>query len=36
MQRQFALLYRKDSYLAPAALRFMEFLRSKGQSLFAK
>lgn len=36
MQRQFALLHRKDSYLAPAALRFMELLRSKGQSLFAK
>ena len=36
MQRHFALLHRNDSYLAPAALRFMELLRTKGQSLFAK
>ena len=36
MRRQFALLHRKDGYLAPAALRFMELLRNKGQSLFAK
>ena len=36
MRRHFALLYRKDSYLSPAALRFMDLLIRKGQSLFAK
>jgi DNA-binding transcriptional LysR family regulator len=36
LRRQFALLYRQDSYLSPVALRFMELLRRKGQSLFAK
>lgn len=35
MQRQFALLHRNDSFLSPAALRFMELLRNKGQGLFA-
>ena len=34
--RQFALVHRKDAYLSPAAVRFMELLRERGQSLFAK
>jgi DNA-binding transcriptional LysR family regulator len=36
MRRQFTLLYRRDSYLSPVALRFVELLRGKGQILFAK
>jgi DNA-binding transcriptional LysR family regulator len=36
MRRQFALLYRRDSYLSPAAVKFMDLLRTRGQSLFAK
>ena len=34
--RQFALVHRKDAYLSPAAVRFMELLRERGQSLFTK
>ena len=36
MRRQFALLYRRDGYLSPAALRFVDLLMRKGQTLFAK
>ena len=36
LRREFALLHRKDSYLSPVAVRFIELLRSKGQSLFGK
>lgn len=36
LHRQFALLYRRDAYLSPAALRFVDLLRSKGQSLYGK
>lgn len=36
LHRQFALIHRKDSYLSPVVLRFMELLRTRGQSLFAK
>ena len=36
LRRQFALIHRKDSYLSPVVLRFMDLLRTRGQSLFAK
>jgi DNA-binding transcriptional LysR family regulator len=36
MRRQFALLYRTDAYMSPAAVRFTELLMRKGQTLFAK
>jgi DNA-binding transcriptional LysR family regulator len=36
MRRRFALLQRKDGYLSPAALRFVDLLMRKGQTLFAK
>jgi DNA-binding transcriptional LysR family regulator len=36
MRRQFALMYRKDAYMSPAALRFADLLTRKGQNLFAK
>ena len=36
MRRHFALMYRKDGYLSPAALRFVDLLMRKGQFLFAK
>ena len=35
MRRRFDLAYRKDSYLSPAALRFVELLRSRGEAIFA-
>jgi DNA-binding transcriptional LysR family regulator len=35
MRREFALEYRKSSYLSPAALRVIEELRSRGRLLFA-
>jgi len=35
MRRRFEIAYRKDSYLSPAALRFVELLRERGEALFA-
>ncbi len=34
MKRRFAVSYRKDSYLSPAARRFVELLRKRGKALF--
>ncbi|MGE5639326.1 MAG: LysR family transcriptional regulator [Clostridia bacterium] len=34
MKRRFAVSYRKESYLSPAARRFAELLRTQGKSLF--
>ena len=34
MRRKFALTYRKDSYLSPAARRCVELLRARGKELF--
>ena len=34
MKRRFAVTYRKDSYLSPAARRFMDLLRTRGRALF--
>ena len=34
MRRRFELAYRKDSYLSPAALRFVDLLRARGEELF--
>ncbi len=34
MKRRFAVSYRKDSYLSPAAHRFVELLRTRGRELF--
>lgn len=36
MRRQFALLYRKEANLSPAALEFIDLLVRKGQGLFSK
>jgi hypothetical protein len=36
MRRRFAVTYRKESYLAPAALRCVELLRSRGKRLFER
>ena len=36
MRRHFAVTYRKESYLAPAALRCVELLRSRGKRLFER
>jgi DNA-binding transcriptional LysR family regulator len=35
MRRQFDAVYRRDSYLSPAARRLLEMLRSRGRALFA-
>ena len=35
MRRRFDLAYRRDSYLSPAALRFVELLRERGEEIFA-
>ena len=34
MRRRFAVTYREDSYLSPAASRFVELLRTRGKRLF--
>ena len=34
MRREFVVTYRKDSYLSPAARRFIEMLRKRGKELF--
>lgn len=34
MKRRFAVIYRKDSYLSPAARRLVEMLREEGAALF--
>lgn len=34
MPRRFEVVYRKESYLSPAALRFIELLRVRGEALF--
>jgi DNA-binding transcriptional LysR family regulator len=34
MRRRFAVTYRADSYLSPAARRFVELLRTRGKELF--
>ena len=34
MKRRFAVTYREDSYLSPAARRFVELLRTRGEELF--
>ena len=34
MRRRFDLVYRKDSYLSPAAQRFVDLLRARGAELF--
>ncbi|HET9650715.1 MAG TPA: LysR substrate-binding domain-containing protein, partial [Usitatibacter sp.] len=34
MKRRFAVSYRKDSYLSPAAERFVELVRTRGRELF--
>lgn len=34
MRRRFDLAYRRDSYLSPAALRFVELLRTRGEAIF--
>jgi DNA-binding transcriptional LysR family regulator len=34
MRRRFDVAYRRDSYLSPAALRFMELLRTRGEEIF--
>ena len=36
MHRAFALCFRKDSYLSPAARRVIETLRTRGEALFAR
>lgn len=36
MRRRFAVTYRKDSYLSPAARRCVEMLRSRGKQLFGE
>lgn len=35
MRRRFEVVYRRDSYLSPAARRLLELLRSRGRALFA-
>lgn len=35
MRRQFDVVYRRDSYLSPAARRLVEMLRLRGRALFA-
>ena len=35
MRRQFDIVYRRDSYLSPAATKLVELLRSRGRALFA-
>lgn len=35
MRRQFDVVYRRDSYLSPAARRLLEVLRLRGRALFA-
>jgi DNA-binding transcriptional LysR family regulator len=34
MRRRFAVTYRKESYLSPAARRFVDLLRTRGKELF--
>ena len=34
MKRRFAVTYRKDSYMSPAARRLVDLLRDEGASLF--
>ena len=34
MKRRFAVRYRRDAYLSPAARRFVELLRTRGKDLF--
>lgn len=34
MKRRFAVSYRRDSYLSPAARRFVELLRTRGREFF--
>ena len=34
MKRRYAVTYRRDSYLSPAARRLVELLRDEGASLF--
>ena len=34
MKRRFAVSYRKDTYVSPAALRFVELLRTRSKALF--
>src|SRR5262249_15122987 len=34
MRRRFDLAYRRDSYMSPAALRFVELLRTRGEAIF--
>lgn len=34
MQRKFEIVYRRDSYLSPAAHRFIDLLRARGADLF--
>ncbi len=34
MRRKFAVTYRRDSYLSPAAQRFVALLRDRGEDLF--
>lgn len=36
MRRQFEVVYRRDSYLSPAAQRFVALLRTRGKALFEK
>ena len=36
MKRRFAVTYRKDSYLSPAARRLVDLLRDEGAALFVE
>ena len=36
LERRFALLYRRDAYLSPVAVRFIDLLKTRGQGLYAK